>query len=61
MSYKLLVYKTDLRCRKGLRLVKTIDYPGTSGDFMMEEMYDLRNRKFKREDGFILDFEPLAN
>lgn len=59
-GYRLNVYKVDRRTKSGVRFVSSYDYPGYSGNAMMDEMFDLRQRLYPTRDGWRLDFEPLA-
>jgi hypothetical protein len=57
----MLIYKLDRRTKIGMRLVKSEDHPDTSGNFMMEEMADLKRTRYPMADGWRLDFEPLPD
>lgn len=59
-GYRLLVYKADRRRRDGQRLVEIKDYPGYSGTAMQDEIYSLKQRLYRPQDGWRLDFEPMT-
>jgi hypothetical protein len=46
MDYTLEIYKVDRRCRTGEKLVGKYDYHEVSGNWMMEEIADLRHRLY---------------
>lgn len=54
-GYTLEVYKKDARCRAGEKLVGKYDYPGYSGNAIMDEIKDLRSRLYPA-DKFRLEF-----
>ena len=59
-GYRLLVYKTDRRTKTGERFVKVYDYPSYSGSAMQDEIYSLKQRLYRPQDGWRLDFEPMT-
>jgi len=56
LKYQLLVYKKDLRCRDGERLVQNKIYEGYSGNAMMDEIFYLKAKQYRPQDGYRLDF-----
>lgn len=46
LEYTLEIYKVDRRCKLGEMLVGKYDYHQKSGNWMMEEMRDLRSRLY---------------
>lgn len=46
LAYTLEIYKVDRRCKTGEKLVGKYDYQQKSGNWMMEEMADLRRRLY---------------
>ena len=56
MGYTLKVYKVDYRYKSGERLILEKEYPGHSGNAMMDLLFDLRQSKYKPEDGYRVDF-----
>lgn len=59
-GYRLYIYKADRRCKAGERLHGTYEYANYSGNAMMDEMKDLRQRLYPAKDGWRMDFEPLT-
>jgi hypothetical protein len=59
-GYRLFVYKADRRTKSGERFVKSYDYPGYSGNAMMDEIKDLKRALYRPADGWRLDFEPMT-
>ena len=59
-GYRLNVYKADRRVKTGERFVRSYEYPSYSGNAMMDEIFDLKQRLYKPADGWRLDFEPLT-
>ena len=46
LAYTIEIYVTDRRCKKGEKLFGKYDYTNVSGNWMMEEMRDLRQRLY---------------
>lgn len=59
-GYRLVVYKRDRRVKSGERFVRDYVYENYSGDAMMDEIKDLKQRLYRPADGWRLDFEPLT-
>lgn len=59
-GYRLMVFKADRRTKSGERFVKSYEYKNYSGNAMMDEIFDLKQRLYKPADGWRLDFEPLT-
>ena len=59
-GYRLFVYKRDRRTKSGERFVKSYDYPGYSGNAMMDECKHLKWTLYRPEDGWRLDWEPMT-
>ena len=57
-GYRLYIHKTDRRCKAGERLHGTYDYANYTGNAMMGEIKDLRQRLYPPKDGWRMDFEP---
>ena len=55
-GYTLYVYKSDKRVKEGERVVHKADYPGYSGNAMMDEVKYLRS-KYPAAKGYRMDFE----
>lgn len=55
-GYTLYVYKSDKRVKEGERIVHKEDYPGYSGNAMMDEVKFLRS-KYPPAKGYRMDFE----
>ena len=59
-GYRLIVSKTDRRYKSGERVVNSYDFPGYSGNAMMDEIKHLEQNLYKPADGWSLSFEPLT-
>jgi hypothetical protein len=61
MDFIVMVYKIDPRRKHSKRvLVRKIAYRGESSTTMHEETIYLSRYEYKKKDGFIVDFFPVA-
>ena len=58
-NYMLHVYKKDNRFKSGERFVAAYTYEHTEPKWMVEEVRDLRNSLYLRQDGWVLKVEVL--
>lgn len=56
MDWCLRVYKKDLRCKAGERMVYEYHYPDWSRESMAAEVADLRKDLYPAKDGWRLEF-----
>lgn len=59
-GHRLLVYKVDRRVKSGERFVEMYDYPNYSSSAMQDEIYSLKQKLYRPQDGWRLDFEPMT-
>lgn len=59
-GYTIYIYKKDSSCKDGERLVEKRNYPGYSGNAVMDQKKYLQQHEFKPEDGYTLGFGVMV-